>query len=163
MSRGAFLNHHAGDQALQPLTSFDELTPGQRFEFGSFRLSQAEIIAYAECFDPQPFHTDPEAAKSAPLFGGLVASGLHTMGACFGLIMGSGVFRAISLGGGELNTRWPAALRPDEEVAVASIVDALKPSRSRPGMGVATLRHIGTRRADGVVVIEMTATHFLRR
>ena len=148
---------------MQPLTSFDQLAQGQRFEFGSFRLSEEEIIAYAERFDPQPFHTDPEAAKLAPLFGGLVASGLHTMGACFGLIMGSGIFSAISLGGGELNTRWPAPLRPDEEVAVASVIEALKPSRSRPEMGVAMVRHIGTRVADGVLVIEMKGTHFLRR
>ena len=148
---------------MTPLQSFDELSPGQGFAFGRFALSQAEIIAYAEKFDPQPFHTDPEAAKSAPLFGGLVASGLHTMGACFGLIMGSGIFSRISLGGSEINTRWPAPLRPDEAVAVTSQVESLKPSRSKPELGVAIFRHTGTRIADGVVVIEMVGTHFLRR
>lgn len=148
---------------MKPLQSLDELSPGQRFQFGQFALSEAEIIAYAERFDPQPFHTDPVAAKAAPLFGGLVASGLHTMGACFGLILGSGFFRQVSLGGSEINTKWPAPLRPDEAVSVESIVESVKPSRSRPEMGVAVLRHVGTRNADGVVVIEMTATHFLRR
>ena len=148
---------------MKPLQSLDELSPGQRFPFGQFALSEAEIIAYAEKFDPQPFHTDPVAAKAAPLFGGLVASGLHTMGACFGLILGSGFFREVSLGGSEINTKWPAPLRPDEAVSVESIVESVKPSRSRPEMGVAVLRHVGTRNADGVVVIEMTATHFLRR
>ena len=103
------------------------------------------------------------AALEAPLFGGLVASGLHTMGACFGLILGSGLFRAISLGGNNINTTWPAPLRPGEEVAVRSVVETLKPSRSRPELGVAVIRHIGTRVADGVVVIEMVGTHFLRR
>lgn len=148
---------------MTPLRSFDELSPGQRFAFGQFALSQAEIIAYAEKFDPQPFHTDPEAAKAAPLFGGLVASGLHTMGACFGLILGSGIFREVSLGGSEITTKWPSPLRPDEAVAVESIVESLKPSRSRPEMGVAIFRHIGTRVSDQRVVIEMTATHFFKR
>lgn len=148
---------------MKPLQSFDDLSPGQRFAFGTFALSQAEIIAYAEKFDPQPFHTDPEAAKAAPLFGGLVASGLHSMGACFGLILGTGFFREVSLGGGGINTIWPAPLRPDEVVAVESVVESVKPSRSRPWMGVAVFRHIGTRVADGVVVIEMTGTHFLKR
>lgn len=148
---------------MTPLQSFDELSLGQRFAFGEFALSQAEIIAYAEKFDPQPFHTDPEAAKAAPLFGGLVASGLHTMGACFGLILGSGIFREVSLGGSEITTKWPAPLRPDEAVAVESIVESLKPSRSRPEMGVAIFRHIGTRVSDQRVVIEMTATHFFKR
>jgi acyl dehydratase len=148
---------------LKPLQSFDELTLGQRFAFGQFALTEAEIIAYAEKFDPQPFHTDPVAAKSAPLFGGLVASGLHTMGACFGLILGSGIFREVSLGGSEINTKWPAPLRPDQVVAVESVVASLKPSRSRPELGVAVFRHIGTRVADDIMVIEMTATHFFKR
>lgn len=148
---------------MRPLQSFDELSLGQRFTFGTFALSEAEIIAYAEKFDPQPFHTDPIAAKSAPLFGGLVASGLHTMGACFGLILGTGIFREISLGGSEITTKWPAPLRPDEKVAVESIVESLKPSRSRPEMGVAIFRHLGTRVTDQRLVIEMTATHFLKR
>lgn len=148
---------------MTPLQSFDELSVGQRFAFGQFALSEAEIIAYAEKFDPQPFHTDPVAAQDAPLFRGLVASGLHTMGACFGLILGTGIFRAISLGGSGINTTWPAPLRPDEAVTVESVVESLRPSRSRPEMGVAVFRHIGTRLADGQVVIEMVATHFLKR
>ena len=148
---------------MKPLASFDELSLGRRFAFGQFALTQAEIIAYAEQFDPQPFHTDPVAALEAPLFGGLVASGLHTMGACFGLILGSGIFRAISLGGSNINTSWPAPLRPDQAVAVESVVESLKPSRSRPEMGIAVFRHVGTRVGDGVVVIEMAATHFLKR
>lgn len=146
-----------------PLDSFDELSPGQRFDYGSFRLSEAEIIAYAREFDPQPFHMDPEAARAAPLFGGLVASGLHTMGMCFGMIMRSGIWTRISLGGSGIDTKWPAPLRPDEEVAVASVVESVKASRSRPEMGVAMVRHTGMRVADGVVVIDMLGTHFLKR
>ena len=148
---------------MTPLRSFDELTLGQVFTFGSFALTEAEIIEYALKFDPQPFHTDPIAAKAAPLFGGLVASGLHTMGACFGLVMGSGLFREISLGGSDINTRWPAPLRPDEAVGVETRVESLKPSRSKPELGVAILKHTGTRLPDGVMVIEMTGTHFLKR
>ena len=148
---------------LTPLNSFDELSPGQGFEFGTFSVSQDEIIEYASKYDPQSFHLDPEAAKSAPLFGGLVASGLHTMGCCFGLIMGSGLWRNISLGGSQIDTKWPAPLRPDETVAVTGAVETLKPSRSKPEMGVAVMRYTGTRLSDGRPVIEMTATHFLRR
>lgn len=147
----------------RPLKSFDELNPGQRFDYGGFALSEAEIIAYARQFDPQPFHTDPEAARAAPLFRGLVASGLHTMGMCFGLIMRSGIWTEISLGGSGIDTKWPAPLRPDEEVTVASVVESVKPSRSRPEMGVAMVRHTGTRVADGAVVIDMLGTHFLKR
>lgn len=145
-----------------PLRSFDELSVGQRFTYGRFALNEAEIIEYASKYDPQPFHMDPVAALDAPLFKGLVASGLHTMGMCFGLIMRSGIWVEVSLGGSGIDTKWPAPLRPDEEVAVASEVLELTPSRSKP-MGVAKMRHTGTRVSDGQVVIEMVGTHFLKR
>ncbi len=146
-----------------PLASFDDLSLGQEFSFGTHSMSAAEIIEYAQKFDRQPFHTDPEAAVNAPLFGGLVASGLHTMGVVFGAVTGSGLFREISLGGNRIETRWPAPLRPDEAFSVTGRVVELKPSRSRPELGVAVMFYEGRRVADGVVVITMEGAHFFRR
>jgi acyl dehydratase len=146
----------------EPLRSFDELSVGRRFAYGSFSLTEAEIIEYALKYDPQPFHTDPEAAKAAPLFGGLVASGLHTMGMCFGMIMRSGLWREISLGGAGIDVKWPAPLRPGEQVAVETEVLELTPSRSKP-MGIARVRHTGTLTDGRGPVIEMVGTHFLKR
>lgn len=55
-----------------------ELYPvGRRVGIGSVHFSGEDIIRFAERFDPQVFHTDPEAAKKS-LFGGLCASGWHT-------------------------------------------------------------------------------------
>jgi len=146
-----------------PLASFDDLAVGQEFDFGTHSVTAAEIIEYASKYDRQPFHMDPEAAKSAPLFGGLVASGLHTMGVVFGSVTGSGLFLHVSLGGNRIDTRWPAPLRPDEAFRVTGRVLELKPSRSRPELGIATFLYEGTRVADGVVVITMEGAHFLRR
>ena len=146
-----------------PLTSFDDLVLGQEFAFGTHSVSAAEIIEYASRFDRQPFHTDPEAAKTAPLFGGLVASGLHTMGVVFGAVTGSGLFVNVSLGGNRMDTRWPAPLRPDEAFVVTGRVMELKASRSRPELGICTMLYEGRRVADGVVVITMEGAHFLKR
>ncbi len=41
----------------------EDLTPGRRFTAGPVTVDEAEVIAFAERYDPQPFHTDPEAAK----------------------------------------------------------------------------------------------------
>ncbi len=147
---------------MTPLRSWTELSPGRRFDFGTLSLGQDEIIEYARRFDPQPFHTDPEAARHAPLFGGLVASGLHTMGACFGRIMGCGLFSQVSLGGSRIDTRWPNALRPEEAFTLQGEVLEAVAHRKRPGMGVVTMRYTGTRLADGAVVIVMEGTQFLR-
>ena len=55
-----------------------QFAPGYRKVLGRHRFAEAEIIRFAEKFDPQPFHLDPEAARKSVL-GGLCASGWHTV------------------------------------------------------------------------------------
>jgi hypothetical protein len=58
---------------------FDDLPKGFTFETGTRTLGEDEILAFARQWDPQDFHTDPEAAKASP-YGGLIASGFHALG-----------------------------------------------------------------------------------
>src|SRR5450759_4471975 len=58
---------------------FEDYIEGDVHRFGTIAVEADEIIAFAKRFDPQVFHTDPEAAKQTP-FGGLIASGWHTAG-----------------------------------------------------------------------------------
>jgi acyl dehydratase len=55
---------------------FEEIEIGQAMELGSHTFTSEDIIRFAKKYDPQPFHTDPEAAKDSH-FGGLVAAGWH--------------------------------------------------------------------------------------
>ena len=55
---------------------FEDFPLGEVVEYGGIDVSAADIIAFAHEFDPQPFHTDEEAARAA--MGGLIASGWHT-------------------------------------------------------------------------------------
>jgi len=55
---------------------FEDFPAGEVVEYGEVHLSVEEIIAFAQDFDPQPFHTNQEAARAAT--GGLIASGWHT-------------------------------------------------------------------------------------
>ena len=50
---------------------------GTAVVIGSKLFTAEDIIRFAQQFDPQPFHTDAEAAKQY-VFGGLCASGWHT-------------------------------------------------------------------------------------
>jgi len=147
---------------LAPLRSLDDLAPGMAWDLGTLTLSAEEIVAFASRYDPQYFHLDPEAARTS-LFGELVASGLHTLAAVFGRVMGSGLLNDISLGGNQIDTKWPAPLRPGEEIAIRTEVLEVRPSRSGRPLGIAKLRHTGRRTADGVIVIEAIGTHFLKR
>jgi acyl dehydratase len=56
---------------------FEDYVPGLIVDCGSFTMNEADIIAFAREYDPQPFHVDPVAAKDGP-YGGLIASGWHT-------------------------------------------------------------------------------------
>ncbi|MBN8981805.1 MAG: hypothetical protein J0I29_11115 [Rhizobiales bacterium] len=51
---------------------------GRIFPFGTYRMEEAEILDFANKYDPLFIHNDPAAAKNGP-FGGIIASGLHTM------------------------------------------------------------------------------------
>ncbi len=56
---------------------FEDYEAGSVYEFGSIAVEEAEVLDFARRFDPQVFHSDPEAAKKT-VFGGLIASGWHT-------------------------------------------------------------------------------------
>lgn len=63
---------------------FEDIDIGETFTNGSRTLTEADIIEFAEQFDPQPMHTDPEFARETR-FGKLFASGWHTVATCHAL------------------------------------------------------------------------------
>jgi acyl dehydratase len=144
------------------LSSFDQLSVGQRFRLGTLVLPRAEVVEFARRFDPQPFHMD-EAAGRASMFGEMVASGLHTLSAVFGRSVDSGLLADINLGGNQMEVRWPAPVRPDEALELSAEVMELRASRSRADLGIAKFRYLAERQADGVLVLDALVTHFLKR
>src|SRR3979490_3232786 len=83
----------------QPLY-LEDLVPGQRWVSGPCKVEAGAIRAFAEQFDPQPFHLDPAAAQST-FFEGLAASGWHTAALTMRLLVTGGLRRA----GGLIGTR----------------------------------------------------------
>ncbi|MGW0518999.1 MaoC/PaaZ C-terminal domain-containing protein [Crossiella sp. NPDC003009] len=57
--------------------AYEDLTPGRIIPLGQIVIDKDEMLAFAERFDPQPFHLD-EAAGAASVLGGLCASGWFT-------------------------------------------------------------------------------------
>ncbi|MBU8542208.1 MULTISPECIES: MaoC/PaaZ C-terminal domain-containing protein [Roseomonadaceae] len=147
---------------MTPLSSLDDLRPGQEFDLGTFSLPRAEVLAFASRYDPQYFHLDEAAAKDS-LFGGLVASGLHTLSATVGQLVRSGLISNINLAGSDMTIAWPAPLAPEEEVRFLLRVEEVRPSRSKPEMGIAKLRYRVSKVADDTLVLDVLCTHFMRR
>jgi acyl dehydratase len=121
------------------LLYFDDLHVGQRFTSGTHRIDAEQIQAFAQQFDPQPFHLDAEAAKDT-VFKGLVASGWHTAAISMRLIVESELEIAGGMIGASAEISWPKPTRPDALLHVESEIIELRPSRSRPDRGVAAIR-----------------------
>jgi acyl dehydratase len=133
----------------------DDLTVGQRFSSGTHVVDEAEIKAFAQKFDPQPFHLDNDAARHT-LFAGLAASGWHTAAITMRLLVGGGLPLAGGIIGAGGTLEWPKPTRPGDTLQVESEVLEITPSRSRPDRGIATVRSI-TRNQRGDVVQNFTA------
>ncbi|MBN8965223.1 MAG: MaoC family dehydratase [Rhizobiales bacterium] len=138
-----------------PLLYFDDLRIGQRFMSAKHTLDEAQIKAFARQFDPQPFHLDNTAAQ-ATLFSGLAASGWHTAAITMRLMVEGGLPLAGGVIGAGGQLEWPRPTRPGDTLQVESEVVALRPSKSRPKRGMATVRSL-TRNQHGEVVQDLTA------
>lgn len=134
---------------------FDDLVVGQKFVSGTHQLDEGQIKAFAKQFDPQPFHVDAQAAHET-FFQGLVASGWHTAAITMRLLVESDMSIAGGLIGAGAELNWPKPTRPDALLHVEAEVIELKPSRSRPDRGIATIRS-ETRNQHGEVVQVLTA------
>lgn len=77
---------------------YEDVSCGEAYEYGSTTVSRDEIISFAEAYDPQPFHVDEEYAQQS-MFGGIIASGLHTLSVCNRLAT-DGAFENLAILGG---------------------------------------------------------------
>ncbi|MGW8379079.1 MaoC family dehydratase [Streptomyces sp. ODS28] len=141
---------------------FEDYEDGTAYEYEeTVTLGEADIIGFAERFDPQYFHTDPEAAEEGP-FGGLSASGWHTAGLMMRLLARNFLSSASSLGSpGVDELRWHRPVRAGDVLHLRVTVTDKRLSRSDPTRGImrSNVELLGQ---DNAPVLTMTAINFLR-
>jgi acyl dehydratase len=117
-------------------TYFEDFVVGRTRESASVTVSEADIIAFAEQFDPQLMHTDPQAAQS--ITGGLIASGWHTASLTMRLLITSTDYRPApgTLGLGFEKLRWMKPVRPGDTLRLKLEVTATRASETKPGWGI---------------------------
>jgi acyl dehydratase len=127
---------------------------------GSFPITEAEIIAFAKEYDPQPFHVDPVSAADGP-FGGLIASGWHTISLTMRQLVDHWVSPESSLGAAGVDEiRWPAPVRPGDTLHVRASVLEARRSRSKPDRGIIRSLCEATN-SDGATVLRLIAINFV--
>ncbi|MDR2051694.1 MAG: MaoC family dehydratase [Deltaproteobacteria bacterium] len=115
---------------------FEDYVAGSVYEFPETEsVDEADIIAFARKFDPQYFHTDPEAAARSP-YKGIIASGAHTIAIGFKLYVSLFLPGKASFGSPGLDElRWLKPLRPGDAVRVRITILEASPSQSKNDRG----------------------------
>ena len=85
---------------------WEDFKVGDTAELGRHTFTDAEIVAFARQFDPQPFHTDRAAAQNS-VFGGLMDE-----------------------------IRWPKPVRAGDTLAYQRVVVESRASTTRKGVGL---------------------------
>jgi len=115
---------------------FAQFHVGQVIEAGPYTITEAEILKFASAYDPQWFHTDPEAAREGP-FGGLIASGWHTCGIAMRLVAEHVLRDSESFASpGVSDVRWPHPVRPGDVLSLRLTVNEVRRSAKRPELGI---------------------------
>lgn len=141
---------------------FDDFTPGEEIRTRGVTLTDGDIIDFALKFDPQPFHLDAEAARQS-IFGGLIASGFHTMALTFRMFCQTNALAASSLGSPGIDeVRWLQPVRPGDTLSVVVRVLDTRASTSKPDRGIVNLQYT-TLNQRGEPVMTMVAKQLLRR
>jgi acyl dehydratase len=134
---------------------FEDYQPGAVYDCGTVAVDEAEILSFAKRFDPQPFHTDPEAARQS-IFGGLIASGWHTTALSMRPLVEHYLSPSASLSSPGIDElRWLKPVRPGDVLSVNATVLKADRSKSKPDRGVVyTLVEVGNQRGETVMTFK---------
>ena len=116
---------------------YEDIAVGTRASFGRYAVTREEVIAFAQAYDPQPFHLD-DAAAAATHFGRLSASGWHTCAMTMRMLVENMKNnRQAGLGSPGIDElRWLRPVFPGDVLRCETEVLEKRRSQSRPDMGL---------------------------
>lgn len=142
---------------------WDDFTPGWTYESAPRTLSAADIVRFAREYDPQIFHTDPEAAKATP-FGGLIASGWQTCGVMMRLMCDGYLLESACVGSPGLDeVKWLKPVRPGDALRLRATALEQTASQKDPRRGSVKFSWEALNQAGEVVCRVVGRQYFARR
>jgi acyl dehydratase len=141
---------------------FEDFAVGLALASAAVAVTEDMILGFARAYDPQPFHVDPAAARDS-IYGGLIASGFHTLALGFRLVLDTGIFDGTSMGSpGFDELRWLKPVRPGDTLRVALAVVEARPSSSKPDRGLVRIdyRYLNQ---ENAAVLTFRGMHLIRR
>jgi acyl dehydratase len=140
---------------------FAEISAERRFTLGPVSVTSEEIVAFAENYDPQWFHTDIKRASAGP-WDGLIASGWHTCGLAMQLVAKTILEGSESFGSpGLAYLKWPNPVRPGDMLTLDLEVLESRTSAAKPWLGILRWRWL-MRNQDGLPVLDLEVTSMFK-
>lgn len=136
---------------------FEDFLIGQSRSAGVHELREADIIAFARQWDPQPWHVDPEAAARS--HGGLSASSCHTYSIAALLLSRMEPTAGIASLKHEIELPNPA--RPGDRLTLTMTCVEKRVSESKPDRGLVTFDGVLANQ-DGLPVLKLRSLMLIR-
>lgn len=139
---------------------YEDIEVGHSVRVGSYLVDADDIVSYARRWDPLPVHVD-EAAARRTMFGGLTASGSHTLAIRTLLLHRVPIQDGVIAAGGWDEVRFHAPVRPGDELSLEVTWLAKRRSASKPDRGIVTAL-MKLLNQESAVVLSHKDTIFMR-
>jgi len=141
---------------------YDDIELGTTVRVGSYRVDADDIVSYARRWDPLPVDVD-EAAARQTIFGGLTASGSHTLAIRTLLMHRVQIQDGVIAAGGWDEVRFHKPVRPGDELWLEVTWIEKRLSASKPDRGIVTAAMKLLNQNDEVVLSHRDVIFMRRR
>ena len=117
----------------------EDLNEGELLQCNTVLFTRESIIDFARKYDPQPFHISEKFAEDS-IFGGLIASSLHTLSACTKVVVEAQNDIAILSGVGMDEAKMFNPVRPGDVLTVKAWWSDIRKSQNKPDRGLASIK-----------------------
>lgn len=162
------------DSSRAPVGTFDDVVIGEDVSLGSHTFLKDEMLSFARRFNPQYFHANEEAAKDS-IYGGLIASGWHTGAIWNRHLVTRRLERTADLQSDSrrrpadvspsiavVDMKWPAPVRPGDEITFRSRITGKSASSDFPQWGLVESFEQGFNQ-DGKTVFSLIHHYWVER
>ena len=139
---------------------FEDLPTGDIHIPATYELSEDEIIAFAQRWDPQPFHVDPLYAAQSPMKG-LFASSAHTYSIA-ALLFNQMEPAVAGIGSLKQEMELPNPARPGDILSLQDCCVDKRPSTSKPDRALVTLESTLVNQ-HGIVILRLRSLMMIKR
>ncbi|WP_138998091.1 MaoC/PaaZ C-terminal domain-containing protein [Rhodococcus zopfii] len=145
--------------ASQTVLYAEDRVVGARIGLGTHTVGEDELVDFARSWDPQWFHTDRDAAESGP-FGGLIASGIHTLAVAQRLTVEASYARCAVIAGRQLRqVRFLGPVLPGTVLTGTDVIDDVTIDDRGRGLVTATVTLVDD---EGKAVLDGTVESYVR-